>query len=81
MIPNTLLGAGITFNSELIYEAYYEYPQPFGMAPLTDQQLGGLLLWVVGDMMSIITAGVVMIMWYQKDPGAHQEDQWDPTSS
>ena len=81
VIPNTLLGAGITFNSELIYEAYYEYPQPFGMAPLTDQQLGGLLLWVVGDMMSIITAGVVMIMWYQKDPGAHQEDQWDPTSS
>ena len=81
VIPNTLLGAGITFNSNLIYDAYYEYPQPFGMAPLTDQQLGGLLLWVVGDMMSIITAGVVMLMWYQKEQQEHdREDQWDPTS-
>ncbi len=79
VIPNTLLGAGITFNPNLIYESYYEFPQPLGMAPLTDQQLGGLLLWVVGDMMSIITAGVVMIMWYQKERG--DEEQWDPTPS
>ncbi len=81
VIPNTLLGAGITFNSNLIYEAYYDYPQPFGMAPLTDQQLGGLLLWVVGDMMSILAAGVVMVMWYQKERAEHErEDQWDPLS-
>jgi putative membrane protein len=62
VIPNTLLGAGITFNGNLIYDAYYDFPQPLGMDPLIDQQLGGLLLWVVGDMMSIITAGVVMVM-------------------
>ncbi len=77
VIPNTLLGAGITFNTNLIYKAYYEFPQPFSMAPLTDQQLGGLLLWVVGDMMSILTAGVVMIMWYQDERG--NDEQWGPT--
>ena len=34
---------------------------------MTDQQLGGLLLWVPGDMMSILAAGVVMVLWYQKE--------------
>jgi len=34
---------------------------------MNDQVLGGLMLWVPGDMMSILTAGVVMILWYQKE--------------
>ena len=67
VIPNTILGAGITFNSEFIYTAYSEVEQPFALRPLVDQQLGGLLLWVVGDMMSILTAGIVMVMWWQKE--------------
>ena len=70
VIPNTLLGAGITFNTNLIYQAYYDFPQPFGMDPLIDQQLGGVALWVIGDMMSIIGAGVAMAMWYQ-----HEQEQ------
>ena len=43
--------------------------QPFNVSLLTDQQLGGMLLWVPGDMMSILAAGVVMIMWYEKEEG------------
>ena len=74
VIPNTLLGAGITFNGNIIYESYYEFPSPLGLDPLIDQQLGGMLLWVVGDMMSIITAGVVMVMWYQKEQEQEQMD-------
>ena len=37
------------------------------MSLMTDQQIGGLLLWVPGDMMSILAAGIVMIMWYQRE--------------
>ncbi|MEE2880667.1 MAG: cytochrome c oxidase assembly protein [Chloroflexota bacterium] len=67
VIPNTILGASITFSSHLLYEAYQEFPQPLGLSPLIDQQLGGLILWVVGDMMSILAAGIVMILWYKKE--------------
>ncbi len=42
------------------------------MSPLVDQQLGGLLLWVVGDMMSILAAGVVMAMWWRKEEEQEQ---------
>ena len=74
VIPNTVLGAAITFNSGLLYQAYYDYPQPLGLDPLMDQQLGGLLLWVVGDMMSILAAGIVMIMWYQQEEAQSELD-------
>ena len=67
VIPNTILGAAITFNSNLLYEAYQEFPQPLGLSPIIDQQLGGLILWVFGDMMSILAAGIVMILWYKKE--------------
>ena len=67
VLPNTVLGAGITFARELLYQSYAEVEQPFVLNAITDQQLGGLFLWVIGDMMSIIAAGIVMIMWYQKE--------------
>ena len=69
VIPNTLLGAVITFRSEVIYSGYTLVQQPFGLSLIIDQQLGGLTLWVIGDMMSILTAGVVMAMWYEKEEG------------
>lgn len=78
VIPNTVLGASIVFNSNLLYQSYYDFPQPLNMSPLTDQHIGGLLLWVVGDMMSILAAGVVMIMWYQQEQA--QEETWGAAS-
>ena len=73
VIPNTLLGAGITFSGDIIYSAYGEVEQPFNLALKTDQEIGGAILWIAGDMMSVIVAGVVMAMWFQqeeaKNPG------------
>ena len=74
VIPNTILGAAITFNSNLLYEAYQEFPQPLGLSPITDKQLGGLILWVFGDMMSILAAGIVMILWYKKEQEQEQNN-------
>ena len=67
VIPNTLLGASITFSSQVLYPAYTELVQPFALSHLIDQQLGGLILWVAGDMMSILAAGIVMMLWYQRE--------------
>ena len=68
VLPNTLLGAAITFQERLIYSAYQELPRPWeGFSYLSDQRLGGLTLWVPGDMMCIIGAGIVMFMWYQRE--------------
>ena len=72
VLPNTLLGAIITFSRSLLYESYYEFPQPFALAPMLDQQIGGLSLWVVGDMMCILVAGITMIFWYNNEKSLDQ---------
>ena len=74
VLPNTLLGAAITFSEGLVYTAYADVVQPYGLDLMTDQQLGGLMLWVPGDMMSIVAAGIVMIMWYQREEGQHRAE-------
>ena len=75
VLPNTLLGAVITFSKSIIYTGYQDVHQPFDISLLTDQQLGGLLLWVPGDMMSILVAGIVMIMWYEREEAASNANQ------
>ena len=74
VIPNTLLGAAIIFSDNVIYSAYGEVEQPFNISLKTDQEIGGAILWVPGDMMSIIVAGVVMIMWYQREEAKDSRD-------
>ena len=78
VLPNTLLGAVITFSRGIIYSGYEDVYQPFGMSLMTDQQIGGLLLWVPGDMMSILVAGIVMIMWYEREEGGKRVGQSIP---
>jgi len=74
VLPNTLLGAAITFSDGLVYSGFAEVAQPYGLSLETDQQLGGLILWVPGDMMSIVAAGIVMVMWYQREEGQHRAE-------
>ena len=75
VLPNTILGAVITFSKSIIYTGYEDMYQPFDMSLLTDQQIGGLMIWVPGDMMSILVAGIVMIMWYEREEGANQANR------
>jgi cytochrome c oxidase assembly factor CtaG len=58
----------------LLYEAYAEVEQPFNLSLMTDQQFGGLILWLPGDMMSIIAAGIVMVLWWQHEEARDRAD-------
>jgi cytochrome c oxidase assembly factor CtaG len=78
VLPNTILGAVITFSKTIIYTGYQDVYRPFDMSLLTDQQIGGLLLWVPGDMMSILVAGIVMIMWYEREEGGNRANRSIP---
>jgi len=78
VLPNTILGAVITFSKGIIYTGYEDVYQPFDMSLLTDQQIGGLMLWVPGDMMSILVAGIVMIMWYEREEADNKASQSAP---
>ncbi|MFN7092542.1 cytochrome c oxidase assembly protein [Allorhizobium sp. NPDC080224] len=41
-----MLGALLTFSREPLFAAHMDTTHPFGLSPLADQQLSGLLMWV-----------------------------------
>lgn len=67
LASNILLGAFTTFKESALYSAYDELGRLWGLAPLTDEQLGGLVIWIPGSMMYVVVALVVIRVW-----GSHE---------
>lgn len=64
-MPTVLLGAGLTFMQPL-YTPYIHAPRVWGISPAFDQQLGGLIMWVPGNILFIIFASLLFIRWMQQ---------------
>jgi putative membrane protein len=62
--PQILLGAYIFFTPHELYPIYSICGRAFTwISPMRDQQIGGLLLWIPGSMMSVIGALVALRHW------------------
>lgn len=73
-MPMVLLGAGLTFTPPL-YTRYEYAPRIFGLSPAVDQQLGGLLMWIVGSIFLIVVVSVIFLRWmYQQEERQHLAD-------
>ena len=57
-VPQILLGAYIALHSTVLFDVYGICGRAWAIAPLTDQELGGLLTWIPAAMMS----GVAMLI-------------------
>jgi putative membrane protein len=56
MLHTGALGALLALSSTLIYMAYGATTGPWGLSPLDDQQLGGLIMWVPGGIAYLLAA-------------------------
>lgn len=52
---NLLIGVGLTMSPELIYTHYATVPRIWGITPERDQMIGGLIMWIPGGMMYLIS--------------------------
>jgi len=77
-MPMVLLGAGLTFAPPL-YAPYLYAPRVWGLSPATDQQLGGLLMWVPVSLYMIVIMSILFMRWMhqQERQQAEQESRWD----
>ncbi|HEY5001883.1 MAG TPA: cytochrome c oxidase assembly protein [Ktedonobacteraceae bacterium] len=78
-MPSVALGAGLTFSPPL-YAPYIQQPiRAWGISPVTDQQLGGLIMWVPVNIIVIVIVSILFIRWMQtQDEKQHlQEAQMD----
>jgi cytochrome c oxidase assembly factor CtaG len=61
-MPSVLLGAGLTFSPPL-YAPYIAAPRIWGISAATDQQLGGLIMWVPVSIFYIVIMSLFFIRW------------------
>ncbi|MBM2812200.1 MAG: Cytochrome c oxidase caa3-type, assembly factor CtaG-related protein [Chloroflexi bacterium] len=66
-IPGSLVGALITLSDRIVYRHYGARPMELGVAPLADQQLGGLLMWVVSGTFYLVVLTVIFFAWADRE--------------
>ena len=73
-MPMVALGAGLTFAPPL-YAPYLAAPRIWGLSPATDQQLGGLIMWVPVNIAYIVVVSIIFIRWMQKQEAKQMQEE------
>lgn len=69
MAHTAALGALITLSPGLWYLPYAETTTALGLAPLEDQQLGGLVMWVPAGLAYVAAALALVARWLRRPTG------------
>ena len=62
-IPMQIVAALIAMADEVLYAWYAETPRTWGLSALQDQQIGGLLMWVPGNLWIFGAIGIIFFRW------------------
>jgi cytochrome c oxidase assembly factor CtaG len=61
-----LLGALITFAPNVWYPGYLKTTQTWGLTPLEDQQLGGLIMWIPAGLVYVVAGLALFAGWLRE---------------
>lgn len=67
MIPMTAVGAPITMARDVLYVFYTGGEHPFGLTPMADQVLGGLIMWVGQGVYIMFVFSGIFLRWARRD--------------
>src|SRR3546814_17286561 len=67
MVQMGLLGALLTFSGSALYAPHLLTTQAWGMSPLQDQQLAGLIMWVPAAGLSLGAAMFLLARWFRQE--------------
>ena len=69
---NTILGGLLAFSDRLYYTHYATTTLAYGLDPVTDQRLGGAIMWVPGDLIFLVAASFSFFLWLQSEEQAQR---------
>jgi cytochrome c oxidase assembly factor CtaG len=67
MPQNSFLGVALMSASTVLYPHYLANARDWGPTPLEDQGLGGVIMWVVGDLGFLAGMVVVVVLWMRHE--------------
>lgn len=62
-LPMTVISIFIVYADHLLYPAYASAPRLWGLSPLEDQRLGGLIMWIPGGLFFYLITSVIFFRW------------------
>ncbi|MBA3340741.1 MAG: cytochrome c oxidase assembly protein [Gemmatimonadaceae bacterium] len=79
-IPMSIVAVYIVMADHILYPSYSAAPRIWGLSPMDDQMLGGLIMWVPGGLIFIIMMSVVFFKWAARgeDHSAGAQVDWKP---
>lgn len=72
-IPMMVVAALITLNGQTLYEWYVDAPRIWGLSPLEDQRLGGVIMWVPGGLSLWLSITWVYFRWTNREVREDEE--------
>lgn len=70
MVQMGLLGALLTFAGSPLYAPHLVGPLAWGLSPLEDQQLAGLIMWAPGAGLYLVAAMALLSRWFARERAA-----------
>ncbi len=62
-ILNSILSAVLTFSEHSLYSSYQAAPRLFGTTAVSDQVTAGVIMWVPGSLVYLVTAAIIAIQY------------------
>ena len=82
-LPMAVVSVYITYSQTLLYPAYSAAPRLFGLSPMEDQLLGGLIMWIPGGLIFFGVISVIFFRWQAhgaEDSQASAQVDWRPAT-
>jgi cytochrome c oxidase assembly factor CtaG len=75
-VHTSLLGALLTFAPTVWYPAYTSTAATWGLTPMEDQQIGGLIMWVPGGVVYLIAGLVLFSRWLRESDAKIRQSEY-----
>ncbi len=62
-LPMTIVSIFIVYADHVLYPAYASAPRLWGLSPLEDQRLGGLIMWIPGGLFFYLLTSIIFFKW------------------
>jgi putative membrane protein len=71
-VHTSILGALLTFAPSVWYPAYAPRTRAWGLSPLEDQQIGGLIMWVPAGVVYLAAGLALFAAWLRESAAMHE---------